>query len=103
MLDNVVVGELGVIRWRSNGQIPPEDCLQELEKWISFNRYLSSMIREEGFNSTVQPLSVLKSSDQDLNNLDAAYEVGLISKINNITSRVVGTGEQQWYIHFYLW
>ena len=47
MIDNVVVGELGVIRWRSNGQIPPEDCLQELEKWISFNRYLSSMIREE--------------------------------------------------------
>ena len=52
----------------------------------------------KGFNSTVQPLNVLKSSDQDLNNLDAAYEVILINRINNITSRVVGTGEQQWYI-----
>ena len=52
----------------------------------------------KGFNSTVQPLSVLKSSDQDLNNLDAAYEVISINRINNITSRVVGTGEQQWYI-----
>lgn len=51
-----------------------------------------------GFNSVVQPLSVLKSSDQDLNDLDAAYEVVLINRINNITSRVVGTGEQQWYI-----
>ena len=52
----------------------------------------------KGFNSTVQPLSVLKSSDQDLNDLDAAYEVILINRINSITSRVVGTGEQQWYI-----
>ena len=52
----------------------------------------------KGFNSTVQPLNVLKSADQDLNNLDAAYEVISINRINNITSRVVGTGEQQWYI-----
>ena len=52
----------------------------------------------KGFNDTVQPLSVLKSDAQDPSDLDAAYEVYSISKINNITSRVVGTGEQQWYI-----
>ena len=51
-----------------------------------------------GFNNTVQPLSVLKSSDQDLNDLDAAYEVGSIDKINQIEAKVVGTSEQQWYI-----
>lgn len=51
-----------------------------------------------GFNSTVQPLSVLKSSEQLLDNLDAAYEVNDVSKVNNITAKVVGTSEQQWYI-----
>lgn len=51
-----------------------------------------------GFNNTVQPLSVLKSVDQDLNDLDAAYEIGSIEKINQIEARVVGTSEQQWYI-----
>ena len=51
-----------------------------------------------GFSSVVQPLSVLKSSDQDINDLDAAYEVGSVDKINQIESRVVGTSEQQWYI-----
>ena len=51
-----------------------------------------------GFNDTVQPLSVLKNKDQDVNNLDAAYEVGSIDKINQINARVVGTSEQQWYI-----
>ena len=53
---------------------------------------------DKGFNDTVQPLSVLKSEDQDVNDLDAAYEVGSIDKINQITARVVGTSEQQWYI-----
>lgn len=52
----------------------------------------------KGFNSTVQPLSVLKSEDQDLNDLDAAYEVGSVDKINQIEAKVVGTSEQQWYI-----
>lgn len=51
-----------------------------------------------GFNNTVQPLSVLKSSDQDLNDLDAAYEIGSVDKINQIDAKVVGTSEQQWYI-----
>ena len=53
---------------------------------------------DRGFNSTVQPLSVLMSDDQDVNNLDAAYEVGSVDKINNIDAKVVGTSEQQWYI-----
>mgnify|MGYP006988844635 CR=1 FL=1 len=52
----------------------------------------------QGFNGTVQPLTVLKSSDQDLNDLDAAYEVKVIDEINNIEAKVVGTSEQQWYI-----
>ena len=47
IINNVVFDELGVIRWKSNGRIPSEDCLQELEKWLTFNRYLSSIIREE--------------------------------------------------------
>lgn len=51
-----------------------------------------------GFNDTVQPLSVLKSKDQDINSLDAAYEVGSIDRINQIDAKVVGTSEQQWYI-----
>ena len=53
---------------------------------------------DRGFNDTVQPLSVLMSDDQDANNLDAAYEVGSVDKINNIDAKVVGTSEQQWYI-----
>ena len=53
---------------------------------------------DRGFNDTVQPLSVLMSDDQDVNNLDAAYEVGSVDKINNIDAKVVGTSEQQWYI-----
>lgn len=52
----------------------------------------------KGFNNTVKPLSVLKSDAQNINNLDAAYEVGSVSVINNIDAKVVGTGEQQWYI-----
>lgn len=51
-----------------------------------------------GFNGIVLPLSVLKSEAQDINNLDAAYEVGTLDKINDIDAKVVGTGEQQWYI-----
>lgn len=52
-----------------------------------------------GFNSKVEPLSVLIGTDEiDYNDLDAAYEIGDVSKINNITPRVVGTSEQQWYI-----
>lgn len=51
-----------------------------------------------GFSDTVQPLSVLKSSDQDADDLDAAYEVGSVDKVNQIDAKVVGTGEQQWYI-----
>ena len=52
-----------------------------------------------GFNTKVEPLSVLIGTDEiDYNDLDAAYEVGDVSKINNITPRVVGTSEQQWYI-----
>jgi len=53
---------------------------------------------DRGFNDTVKPLSVLMSDDQDVNNLDAAYEVGSVDKINNIDAKVVGTSEQQWYI-----
>ena len=53
---------------------------------------------DKGFNDTVRPLSVLMSDDQDVNNLDAAYEVGSVDKINHIDAKVVGTGEQQWYI-----
>ncbi len=52
----------------------------------------------KGFNDIVQPLSVLKSEDQSINDLDAAYEVGSLDKINQIETRVVGTSEQQWYI-----
>lgn len=55
---------------------------------------------EIGFNDKVQPLSVLIKTGENLdeNDLDAAYEVGNIANINNITPRVVGTSEQQWYI-----
>lgn len=52
----------------------------------------------KGFNNVVKPLSVLKSDAQDINNLDAAYEAGSINVINQIDAKVVGTGEQQWYI-----
>ena len=53
----------------------------------------------KGFNSKVEPLSVLVGTDDvDYNDLDAAYEVQNIADINNITARVVGTSEQQWYI-----
>lgn len=52
----------------------------------------------KGFNGVVKPLSVLKSGDQDINNLDAAYEAGSVNVINQIYAKVVGTGEQQWYI-----
>lgn len=52
----------------------------------------------KGFNNVVKPLSVLKSNTQDINNLDAAYEVGSVNVINQIDAKVVGTGEQQWYI-----
>lgn len=52
----------------------------------------------KGFNDVVKPLSVLKSDAQDINNLDAAYEVGSVNVINQIDAKVVGTGEQQWYI-----
>lgn len=52
----------------------------------------------KGFNDVVKPLSVLKSDAQDINNLDAAYEAGSINVINQIDAKVVGTGEQQWYI-----
>lgn len=53
----------------------------------------------KGFNDVVKPLSVLKKSDnQSINNLDAAYEVGSVNVINDIDAKVVGTGEQQWYI-----
>ena len=51
-----------------------------------------------GFNDTVQPLATLISENQQPDDLDAAYEVGDINRINNITTRVVGTSEQQWYI-----
>lgn len=57
---------------------------------------------DKGFNDTVKPLSILKSNDQDTNNLDAAYEVGAkgigVGVINQIDAKVVGTSEQQWYI-----
>ena len=80
MIDNVVVGELGVIRWRSNGQIPPEDCLQELEKWISFNRYLSSMIREEeDANFLARYKEQQKNrvySEEELNEMRSAFGKG---------------------------
>lgn len=52
----------------------------------------------KGFNDVVKPLSVLKSDVQDINNLDAAYEAGSVNVINQIDAKVVGTGEQQWYI-----
>lgn len=52
----------------------------------------------KGFNDVVKPLSILKSDAQDINNLDAAYEAGSVSVINQIDAKVVGTGEQQWYI-----
>lgn len=54
--------------------------------------------QNRGFNDTVQPLATLISENQQPDNLDAAYEVGDINRINNITTRVVGTSEQQWYI-----
>lgn len=52
----------------------------------------------KGFNDVVKPLSVLKSNTQDINNLDATYEAGSVNVINQIDAKVVGTGEQQWYI-----
>ncbi|MBD5398464.1 hypothetical protein HDR60_03085 [bacterium] len=54
----------------------------------------------KGFDGKVEPLSVLDSSNYRdyLNNLDAANEVGDVNDANNITDRVVGTSEQQWYI-----
>lgn len=52
-----------------------------------------------GFNDIVQPLEVLcKDNTEDLDNVDAAYEVGDVSKLNYIDTKVVGTSEQQWYI-----
>lgn len=58
----------------------------------------------KGFNSTVQPLSVLQPlAERDLNNLDAAYEIGDKDKINQINAKVVGTSEQQWYIQLRLY
>lgn len=54
----------------------------------------------KGFNTKVQPLTVLIKTGENLdeNDLDAAYEVGDVTKVNNIETRVVGTSEQQWYI-----
>lgn len=58
----------------------------------------------KGFNSTVQPLAALQSlTERDLNDLDAAYEVGSKDKINQIDPKVVGTSEQQWYIQLKLY
>lgn len=52
-----------------------------------------------GFNGVVEPLSTLSMLEaRDLNDLDAAYEVGDVDRINNIDTKVVGTSEQQWYI-----
>ena len=57
----------------------------------------------KGFNSKVEPLTVLQSTEPaDLNDLDKAYEVNDLSKLNNLTPRVVGTTEQQWYIQLRL-
>ena len=58
----------------------------------------------KGFNNTVQHLSVLQPlTERDLNDLDAAYEVGNKDKINQIDAKVVGTSEQQWYIQLKLY
>lgn len=52
-----------------------------------------------GFNDAVCPLSDLNPIEtKDLNNIDAAYEVGDISRINEIKAIVVGTSKHQWYI-----
>lgn len=52
-----------------------------------------------GFNDAVCPLSDLNPIEtKDLNNIDAAYEVGDISRINEIKTIVVGTSKHQWYI-----
>ena len=57
------------------------------------------MDERRGFNDAVHPLSDLNPiKTKDLNNIDAAYEVGDISRINEIKTIVVGTSKHQWYI-----
>ena len=57
------------------------------------------MDEQRGFNDAVCPLSDLNPIEtKDLNNIDAAYEVGDISRINEIKAIVVGTSKRQWYI-----
>lgn len=57
------------------------------------------MDEQRGFNDAVCPLSDLNPIEtKDLNNIDAAYEVGDISRINEIKAIVVGTSKHQWYI-----
>lgn len=53
---------------------------------------------DKGFNSTVQPLTVLNRPPSDPSNADADYKVSNVSEINQITRKCVGTPEQQWYI-----
>ena len=57
------------------------------------------MDEQRGFNDAVCPLSDLNPIEtKDINNIDAAYEVGDISHINEIKAIVVGTSKHQWYI-----
>ena len=53
-----------------------------------------------GLNTKVQPLTILVKTSKNLDDddLDAAYEVGDITKLNDIETCIVGTSEQQWYI-----
>lgn len=57
------------------------------------------MDEQRGFNDAVCPLSDLNPIDtKDLNDIDAAYEVGDVNRINEIKAIVVGSSKRQWYI-----
>lgn len=57
------------------------------------------MDEQRGFNDAVCPLSDLNPIEtKDLNNIDAAYEVGDVNRINDIKAIVVGSSKRQWYI-----
>lgn len=51
----------------------------------------------KGFNSKVEDISVL-TAGFDANDADNKFIIGNINNLNNITARVVGTSERQWYI-----
>ena len=50
-----------------------------------------------GFSTLVEDISVL-TKDFDTDKADDAFRISDLSKLNDITARVVGTPERQWYV-----